>query len=447
MTRKCGFLDYKIQQRKLILKWKKRSLEIQKSRSILRSLFVLLSLSIIFIFIFLIIRNKRRTYYDGQSDYERKRWDRKLKKSKEESKDCQLRHQRAPNGSDSLRFYKEWECDYCKKIFDLPWKDKVKITDGKAVIEIKNSKEFPEKEEFLSNLITCEVSGHLQGCEEAKKYGDFLDSKKDNILTYDDNQTLKKKGYRYEAVNQVSRWTLLDRVILPDLKEKNRRGVVKVLCVSSKMGAEITNYNNLTGRVSDLIIFLTPRVIPITNQNFEQLLKGEQKLDFFYTIHGSKITATHEEIVASFFIWRVLQKEESWNYNIFLLENNCDYPLTSKATPNIGWSAGVAWYLALLSAYYQKPISKEVAATAAIDVGKIRKSWCVQCFQENKLAKNIKKNFSQNKITRIDSLPIKVKAAVEAGVKKLILSTEQKEDYEKNIWDNSQQKEPNWTKT
>jgi hypothetical protein len=72
--------------------------------------------------------------------------------------------------------------------------------DGDANQKAKSSNEQ------ISNLQSI-IFGcfHLQSCEEAKRYADFLDSKRDNDLTYDDNETLKKKGYGYEAINQISR--------------------------------------------------------------------------------------------------------------------------------------------------------------------------------------------------------------------------------------------------
>ena len=125
----------------------------------------------------------------------------------------------------------------------------------------------------------------------------------------------------------------------------------------------------------------------------------------------------------------MLEKEKSWNYNIFILEtdeNNAAIRLASIQ----GNSASTAWYLGLLSAFYQKPISQKVATTASIDIGKCNSFRCNECFQEKILVENLKENFSKNGIGKVGGLEYKIPAAVKAGVKKLILSSEQQENYE-----------------
>jgi hypothetical protein len=86
------------------------------------------------------------------------------------------------------------------------------------------------------------------------------------------------------------------------------------------------------------------------------------------------------------------------------------------------------------SAYYQKPISQEVAATALLEVSdysKLKNS-CHQCLSKE-IEKNPKGTFNKNRIRFIDVLKHKVSAAIKSGVKKLILSTEQKDNYKKNV--------------
>ena len=103
-----------------------------------------------------------------------------------------------------------------------------------------------------------------------------------------------------------------------------------------------------------------------------------------------------------------------------------------KFMPISGGSGTVSFYLAILSAYYQKPISRSVAATAFLSVGDFQVNFCPWCLKEE-IVKSPKKVFSQHKISLVSDLKLKVSAAVKAGVKKLILSTEQQEYYEKNI--------------
>src|SRR3954454_24262772 len=99
----------------------------------------------------------------------------------------------------------------------------------------------------------------------------------------------------------------------------------------------------------------------------------------------------------------------------------------------MGESGTISLYLSLLSAYHQKPISKEVAATGFLNIGDYSKfNHCPWCLQEE-IAKNPSKNLAKHKVSPVDGLEYKIPATVEAGVKKLILSAEQKEDYEKNV--------------
>jgi hypothetical protein len=58
------------------------------------------------------------------------------------------------------------------------------------------------------------------------------------------------------------------------------------------------------------LVLLVPRSTPITLQNFSKLFKKNEKLNFFYTSCGSEKTNKYDEIVVSFFIWKMLQKEK-----------------------------------------------------------------------------------------------------------------------------------------
>jgi ATP-dependent Lon protease len=101
--------------------------------------------------------------------------------------------------------------------------------------------------------------------------------------------------------------------------------------------------------------------------------------------------------------------------------------------PISGESGTLSFYLALLSAYHQKPISKEVAATGFVDVRNYSQfNYCPWCLREE-IKNNPEKIFFKHKISSVGGLEYKVPAAVQAGAKKLILSTEQKKDYEKNV--------------
>lgn len=277
---------------------------------------------------------------------------------------------------EQLRLITGWDCDYC----------------GQRMIQQKNDylkNYLLKKEEQLAV-----IEKHLVECKEAQKVVGNL-NKNGN---YDNEKSLKEKGYSSETIRQLKGWGLMDRVNLPNLDEEKRKSSVKVLGVISKEGSEVW-----VGKVNDLVIFLVPRSTPITHQNFPELINKKQRPDFFYTIHsGSRETATYERIVVASFVWKVLEKEKSWNYNIFILETDKDNTAI-KLSPIHGNSASTAWYLGLLSAYHQKPISQKVATTASIDIGKCNNFRCNECFQENELAENPKENFSKNGIGKVKS--------------------------------------------
>jgi len=86
-----------------------------------------------------------------------------------------------------------------------------------------------------------------------------------------------------------------------------------------------------------------------------------------------------------------------------------------------------------LSAFYQKPISCSVAATAFLDFGDYSLSNnCPYCLQEQ-IIENSSQQFSKVKISPVGGLEHKVPAAVKVGVKKLILSSEQQTNYEQAV--------------
>jgi hypothetical protein len=217
---------------------------------------------------------------------------------------------------------------------------------------------------------------------------------------------------------------------LPDLKDESRIGVVKELSVMMELEKNSSHLKIKSGKSVDGLVFLAPRHLPFYYHDFPHLLKND--FSFFHSICGSKEARTYEKLTVVFFIQKILKKQKSWDYNVYFLETDKE-GIFSEFTSHLGNSSMAMIYLSLLSAYYQKPISKEVAVAATIDIGKISEFQCVQCFQEKELVKNMEENFSKNKFKPVGGLFLKSKAAVEAGIKKLVLSTEQKEDYEKNI--------------
>jgi len=136
---------------------------------------------------------------------------------------------------------------------------------------------FKEKKPQLINL----AEKHLQACEETKNFTTFLDTEKAKNQVYDDEETLKQKQYSESAIKQIKSWRLTKRVSLPNLEEKKKVGVVKVLAVSTKKrGGEETK----SGIVSDELTFLVPSPKLITVQNFPSLLtKKSKEVKFFYT--------------------------------------------------------------------------------------------------------------------------------------------------------------------
>ena len=104
-----------------------------------------------------------------------------------------------------------------------------------------------------------------------------------------------------------------------------------------------------------------------------------------------------------------------------------------KSSPISGESGTVSFYLSLLSTFYQKPISRSVTATAFLEFGDYsRSNNCPYCLQEQ-IIKNPFQYFSKVRISPVGGLEYKVPAAVEAGVKKLILSSEQQVNYEQVV--------------
>ena len=308
---------------------------------------------------------------------------------------------------DFHNFIHEWDCDYCGK-------------------EIENQ---PELEK------------HLIECKEAEKIFAGIEDKKNGRLVCDKKTSLIEKGYQGQlisneveglleigSISQIRKWGLMNKVVLPDLRKEKREGVVKQLGVMGrKKGSEIVFGEK--GEVSDLVIFLVPRFESINRQNFPELLEKE-KSGFFYTIHGNKGVVAYEKSLISYFIRKILQKGGSWDYNVYLLDVD-KYGSTNKSTPIMGNSGSVSLYLSLLSAYYQKPISKEVVATGCIDVENyLQFNYCPFCL---KVTEELRNNFSQSRVRSVGELLLKSKVAVETGVKKLLLSVEQKVDYEKTV--------------
>jgi hypothetical protein len=96
------------------------------------------------------------------------------------------------------------------------------------------------------------------------------------------------------------------------LKQKNRKGVTKVLSISFLAGEEEKLVSrNVSGRESDLVVFLTPLVDSITYQKFLELLREEKKPDFFYSSHAREELKIYEKLLTSFFIQRILKRGEN----------------------------------------------------------------------------------------------------------------------------------------
>jgi hypothetical protein len=213
------------------------------------------------------------------------------------------------------------------------------------------------------------------------------------------------------------------------LGDEKRVAIVKGLSVVEEL--KDNSLNPKSGRVMDETVFLVPRSSPVNHQTLSKLL-AKNDLDFFYSICGGKEALIYEKIVVSFFIRKILRKQESWNYSVYLLETDKE-GVSSELTLSEGNSTTLALYLSLLSAYYKEPISKEVVATATVEIGKCSEFRCVQCFQEKELTKNAEENFNKNKVKSVGGLKHKITAAVRAGAKRLIMATEQKENYEATV--------------
>ena len=313
----------------------------------------------------------------------------------------------------------EWKCIYCKKVIKY---------EG-------NTENIPYLDEVRPKLIAL-VGEHLKECEMAQIFLSNVDAKKDSTLTYDDEETLKRKGYEERfTIERIRTWGLLNRVNLPDLNSKERVGVMKVLSVlnlSNLNGEEgSNNYKTISGKCSDELVFFLPILSPpITSRELPKLLEKDKFSFFFNSIDFKDRGNDYKKIVVSFFMERIIQKVGKWELGFF--------DLTVKGAgagimTSEGVSGTLSLYLALLSAYYQKPISCEVAATGFLNIGDYEKIGLNLSHFRKEIAKNPRENFSKNKISPVSGLEYKVPAAVAAGVRKLILSSEQKEDYEKVV--------------
>lgn len=358
-----------------------RKLNFFKSNWWLIIVFLLLSL-----FIIIIIRKFRSNKWKNNSEEKNILF-------------CYHQFSKEDERKSATRFLTEWECDYCGK-----------------VIEWGGSHPNPNQA-MTRPILNSLAEKHLKKCEKFKRFISDLDAKKIQ-MTYDDEKTLKIKGYK--NIDWIKNWGLLGRINLPHLEDKKRMGIVKELTVFSSLDK---------GNVLERLIFILPGSTSFNCQNFSEIFEKGKKPDLLYFSYGgSKNYNLYEKAVLSFFIWRVVSiTKVDWNYNVFSSIVNFH-----KFMPISGGSGTVSFYLSLLSIYYQKPISRDVVATAFLSIGDFQVNYCSWCLQEE-IIKDPEKTFSRHKVSLVGDLELKISVVVETGIKKLILSSEQKEDYEKTI--------------
>jgi len=246
------------------------------------------------------------------------------------------------------------ECDYCEKLFE-------------------ESENYSSKPWYLKEAeIFWWINNHLSECKGAKRVVDKL----------------KRLGKSIDLLK---------------LKDKKRIGVIKSL---KTVG--------MNGIVDDLMVFLEPYFTSFNYEVISDYLLKEKEDDFFCSVHGSRRTNRHERAVVIFFIWRMLQKKNKWNYyNVYVLETSKN-GLTNKISPLMGNSLSLAIYLSLLSAYHQIPISQEVSATGCVDIAD---TFCLCCLRERMIKDLKKKSLPKHRISRVDNLEIKFRLRWKRGLK------------------------------
>jgi len=215
-----------------------------------------------------------------------------------------------------------------------------------------------------------------------------------------------EKGYHWEDINQLWDWKLADQEI-PDLKTKQRIGVINSLLVL--LSWKRADY---IGTVCDLVVIVRKisgsggPTINIDSKLLNDLPmmpnSGNKTKKYFQRIINlfcdeKDINLKQREI----FIFHPIGAER------FGKEETIAYGRIG------GKSGGSSFYLALLSALYEKPISNQVASTGALLVSNKNKKQKIND-REIKLAKGT--------IFPIKYLKEKAFACAEKGINNLVLS-------------------------
>lgn len=246
---------------------------------------------------------------------------------------------------------------------------------------------------------------------------DYKDKELEKLRRIPRNYVIElwKKGYHWWDIIELWDWQIPEKEV-PNLKAKKRIGVINELFVmfdfekfkDESISEEEWRKNPYIGGTKNLVIIVQKIVTggPIINisQGLFNAPTSEKKQLGHYIKKLILFTLNRENLDPRQYKVSFLSCAGAENYG---REKKIAYNRSA------GKSATSATFLALLSALYQKPIAKEVAATGALTLTKY--------FKKGKInGKEIQLVVETN--LPIKGLKEKVAACVEKGINRLVLS-------------------------
>lgn len=217
---------------------------------------------------------------------------------------------------------------------------------------------------------------------------------------------LWKKGYHWSDISKFWEWGLGEEIV-PNRNLEKRIGIIKSLAVFS---------DNSRGTCSDLVVILKQISHDGPKINIDGCITDPSGGD---NSKSALSTRNYIKKLVNFFLEQENIEPQKLEITIILprgSENTGKEKETGHAT--LGKSFGSAIYLALLSAYHQKPISNKVAATGWLTTK--RKEGIIKQGIGN--ANNQEIFFEPGANLAIGGLKAKVEAANKEGVNQLVLS-------------------------
>lgn len=310
-------------------------------------------------------------------------------------------------------------------LFLVSWKAKF--------IESRSANQLPEKQENISlpeKNNTCPYLAESNLTTSDPKLnkmviGDDLAEWRKIPHSYIIN--LWKKGYHWGDILQLWQWKIPEPDI-PDLKAEKRIGVINELCVMFNFDRldkdipkeEKKNLDKYVGLTKNMVVIVRkiPDGGPIIN-----IEKGQFNAPMVH-----KQIGYHTKKIINLFLSQ--EKINSANYQISVLDSlgveNFGQEAKVAFGRSGGKSAGNALYLALLSAYHQRPISRQVAATGALSLStKIIKKGKVN---------NQEFAINPGTILPIEGLKWKTQVATDQGINRFVFSKYQSPPHLLSEW-------------